>query len=1187
MFTGGTAVPGTVVSTTQDVQAADETTVNDVMSAVEGAFNTSYPERTLITGQNYTISEFDNTVIDAESVKSTLETALDWANNYPDYTLTVDSVNGVNSVKNGTPVTATITVSDGSTSSRKTLNFKTIIKTANDVKSEVALSLDKIAPSISFDEKVGSNIAASVDSLLEIVLKEIPAYTTYEKNYTYSATSATLKSQNDSEKVWDVTIKITNTDDDTDTVSYTLPLTVAYNPSDTDASIAKDLILGQMDNKDFEVSDSSKVNEEVKSKIEDTLKLAGFTIGTSNATNDKKIKNVAVTGEIYTQNEWSGTVVISDTSTSSVTFALHLNIIEESAAVVENIAVINPKEEVEIGSTLENTLDGVKLSYSNGTVESVKPEKMAEKGIKWDATTFDGNKLGTYTITLYKESEDTVVSASYDVNVIKTETLNTKNDVGVTDVEDIYSVSSSDTSIADVKIKKESDGTIKGVEVKAKKAGTTILTVTAKDGKVYTKTLIYNANGNRSNTADAEEVKKADRYIWNDANVIGFVPTSYELTQLSEDGEDTGVVTVEETSLSDDPVFKLTPGINGTATLTFKGGNDGKLTASYTIKVTADKFEIAGPTHNYNKEELNSTALEKIAAYKFDGNGITNQTPRTIDVSELGFDENDKVVISKDSTVVDTLNAADAVKAQITENNGKFELVLTYGKDLEISTVITGQKIEICQVDNTIDNLGLIAEEGAISEEDIKNVATEDYGKNLVNAEVKKDSTGTSYLYITPGADADTKTRTVAITVTDKLGNEAVVEVKVTKAAVKKSKVTKFTGYEGYKLDGAASRYTFTLGEDVSSFGNAVIKNSAGAEIALTPEMILVDGKAFTTSEATLSGTTVTPVKASLSTYGGLTSKNDIFEIVVKPVIETLTVSDLGLSSDDSVKTVSVGGDTGIIASVKDGAVRIQANKVSQNSFLTVTTKDGKSLAVKVSVDENGELSTDIVRDFQSSYVTVTNDVDTLGFIADTVSTSDDTVAIAKLAGDRITIHSVAPGKASIYAENGDTMTTIYVTVDDFGIVTIDNIVKATDNGFVRGETITEGEYAGLDNWYYYIDGEMVTNNWVEVNENGTNVWYHFDKDGKMSRGWIIDESGWKIYNLDSNGRMRKDMWINAAANDALGMPAGLYHLQSDGAVQMNGWAESVTAGIYWYCNAGTGLFEQENPASWANSKLW
>ena len=142
---------------------------------------------------------------------------------------------------------------------------------------------------------------------------------------------------------------------------------------------------------------------------------------------------------------------------------------------------------------------------------------------------------------------------------------------------------------------------------------------------------------------------------------------------------------------------------------------------------------------------------------------------------------------------------------------------------------------------------------------------------------------------------------------------------------------------------------------------------------------------------------------------------------------------------------------------------------------------------------------------------------------------------------------------------------------------------------------LKEGWYkVGDTDWSYYIAGQKVVSDWISVEEADPynnnkvgKVWYHMNAQGLMDRGWIIDESGWKVYLLDSNGRMMHSQWVNAPASEELNRPAGLYKLTEDGAVQMNGWAESVTPGIYWFCNAGTGLFEVDNPASWGSEKLF
>ena len=175
-------------------------------------------------------------------------------------------------------------------------------------------------------------------------------------------------------------------------------------------------------------------------------------------------------------------------------------------------------------------------------------------------------------------------------------------------------------------------------------------------------------------------------------------------------------------------------------------------------------------------------------------------------------------------------------------------------------------------------------------------------------------------------------------------------------------------------------------------------------------------------------------------------------------------------------------------------------------------------------------------------------------------------------------------------------------TVDENGLVTAVAPGKTEVRFLVNGDSdkyysapITVNGF-GVDedgDRCYYRDGEKVRSDWASVteadpynnNQVGT-VWYHFDADGKMQTGWITDETGWKVYNLDSNGRMRYDMWINMADSQD-GRPAGLYHLNSDGSVQMNGWAESITQGIWWHCRPGDGWCNSTDPSCWASQKLW
>lgn len=138
-----------------------------------------------------------------------------------------------------------------------------------------------------------------------------------------------------------------------------------------------------------------------------------------------------------------------------------------------------------------------------------------------------------------------------------------------------------------------------------------------------------------------------------------------------------------------------------------------------------------------------------------------------------------------------------------------------------------------------------------------------------------------------------------------------------------------------------------------------------------------------------------------------------------------------------------------------------------------------------------------------------------------------------------------------------------------------------------NGERVTGWKKIGSDGTYYHFgeDGYMDIGWFQDMEDNGN--WYYLSRDeenlGEMQTGWLVDETGWKTYYLDCNGRMLHSQWINATENNELGRPAGLYKLTDDGAVQMNGWAESVTPGTYWFMRAGDGWFNKDDASCWTS----
>ena len=297
--------------------------------------------------------------------------------------------------------------------------------------------------------------------------------------------------------------------------------------------------------------------------------------------------------------------------------------------------------------------------------------------------------------------------------------------------------------------------------------------------------------------------------------------------------------------------------------------------------------------------------------------------------------------------------------------------------------------------------------------------------------------------------------------------------------------------------------------------------------------------------------------------------------VTVSPVSTTISKEALGLSEDAKISAVSVDGDAAKFNVKKlSKSLEVTGYAIDKEILINVSTSDNQTIKVSVAVDHEGNITSkvneqDVV--FVPEEITFTKD--DLYLVPKNASSTDNDIAKAEIEDGKVIITSVGEGTATITVTDKEgNEATIDVIVSEDGSMTTDV------HGYL--DEVWVGETGG--DWYYYQKGEMVKSNWVEITEGENAGWYHFGADGKMQRGWIVDETGWKIYYLDTNGRMYKDMWVNADAQESLGMSAGMYHLTADGPVQMNGWAASVdNPNIEWFCNAGTGLFEVNNPASW------
>lgn len=1166
MFTGGTAVPGTVVSSVQEVQAASSSIIENNWDAIQTKVVNEIQNlslmKDLVVGDAIpnNSQEYSNAL---DAIDAQLTAA------YEEQGLTIEtSGSGENKVDSNKNITIELTVTDKEGNS-KTQAVPVAIDAWN--AQDVLDALEVDWDNLQFTQ-TSTDVEAQAKEVVNTALTN--AWTTFEADH---ATVAAKFNQPEfaSEKVNDafneVTGKVTVSKKSDASVTATKSISISYAEANTDEKAALSYLQNNLKtvtvdattdiSADADVSSPEKGNgKAIADKIE-AAAISAFA-GTDYATNASKPATVTVTGLSMAGNgRVTATINVKIDSKAGTNGTFTVDLVKSDATTIVNMTLVDAEKEIETGTGIEDAVSGIQVTYANGKSETIDIKKISTKGITYDTIKWDQDveKVGTVKTIFSCET----ASVPFEVQVVETQNSISASDWGFVDTKTpLKTVVSSDDSIITGSI-------VKGnIVLVARNAGTAKVTVTNEKGQSYVCTIDVAATG-EIKRGSATPVNTTLNIAANVTN-IGFVahPENDKNTvsivdeEVSEPTAD-GVVEAELTTVGDQPVIQLTPIGDGTAQIKVTGGDNGKLSAIITVTVKDHVITVSDITKQKGLSfTLNQDALDHLRSLTYT-EGI-NPT-----VEELGFTSSDKLILSNG---LDSVPANDITKVEY--NAAKNLLVLTYN---EKTTTVSLNSRE-CNVANTVSTLGLVA----------TNYEIDPVGKSSIESvDFTTTVQGNPVILITP---KDVESGNATITVSDELGNEATIKVTITDgvASVAKDDISKFVLGGSWNVVVPNAKQLYTIGDsvDVTDCYLVCTKDGNGYKkddrIQLTNEMVT----GFDSTKATLTDGTLNYNSKMTVMYGGA---NKSISYAVRPASVKVSKNSLDLASGDSIASVAVSGTADLVASLNDAkdTITIQANKVNVSGSVIVTTTDGNTVAIKVAVDNEGSIETSVTQEFETSISLVDNTEETLGIVGTDVASSDESVVLVSIAGGKVVLTSVAPGTAVVTVTDGDLTAELTVTVDEFGTITVDSIKKATEDGFMRGETITEGEYAGLDNWYYYIDGEMVTNNWVEVNENGTNVWYHFDKDGKMSRGWIIDESGWKIYNLDSNGRMRKDMWINAAANDALGMPAGLYHLQSDGAVQMNGWAESVTAGIYWYCNAGTGLFEQGNPASWSNAKLW
>ena len=760
---------------------------------------------------------------------------------------------------------------------------------------------------------------------------------------------------------------------------------------------------------------------------------------------------------------------------------------------------------------------------------------------------FNVNKLGAYTYTLTSNDTRTPVegNVSLTYNVVKT----------ITKLQGTYAaVSSSDENVAKI----AEDGTIT-----AYAAGTSTITLTNTAGKVVQYTLTVSERGNY----DLEQVKTTEGLtIANNSATIGFVyhpelenysyaATNHEVSSAIEESDEVISVTYDEDNAS----FTLKPLAEGTADVVIKGGKYGRLET--VLHVSVDKFngvDILSVNTNVKAYKLNAEAtstLQNTPIYENDYVNVENfefgsEDYLILSLGDGNFTTQDAVPASDLQAVyVDTVHGCINQNASLYYGNSN----INYSGD-DITVKVLGK------VSLGIADLGIVPANIEVIEGDTGS------GDETITTEYASYEVVDGALVIkSVGHDGTGKNK---LLVTDEFGNEATVYVNASTTAepyaIEVTQVDKYVISDNeIKALVTPDKTSYFIGEELDVTGGEITFNNVSS-IPLRDYMVT----GFDSSKAVQKQTLTVAYGDSGLTY----------DVRIKARVENVSLDSLGLDASD-IKTVSTTGDKEVTAKLNGNSIEISAMAINQSSAAIIETTSGNKLAIRITVDENGEISTETVKTFKSSTANIANNEDTLRIIATTASSDNAEVATAKISRGNIVITSVAPGTATVTVADGDKEAKIAVTVDEFGnIATV--VTKYNPDGWKK---------VGDNDWAYYKDGEMVVSDWVCVeeadpynnNEVGE-VWYHFGSDGLMQRGWIVDETGWKIYLLDSNGRMMHSQWVNAPAQESLNRPAGIYRLTDDGAVQMNGWATSIdNENIEWFCNAGNGLFEVDNPASW------
>lgn len=909
---------------------------------------------------------------------------------------------------------------------------------------------------------------------------------------------------------------------------------------------------------------------------------------------DERIAAVTTAlGEIAVENNtkvWRGevTLELATGETGSRTISVALNFVDAVAS-YDDISVTDNRSEddklINIADSVDGSSTGTRFDFTNVSVTLTDNEGDTETltgtdaiydaidtgKIVLDTGSYSKGKLGKYNVYL-RLSADNSKFVTIPVQVVGYGTVNPV-ELNFSSKAVIQKIVSSDTSI----LAATTDD-----QYIVYQAGTTSVDVTDNSGNTVTAQATVAEDGVVTFTTDFEAVI-------ND-QIIGEGFADLAKNQGAEISVKDPIVTARYVQDADgtEHVY-LTPVAVGKTQLTVTFGTQGKLRYTYNVTVSdkgiitvevaenlaigsislpaatqkaltdADYYSTVVPNAgtNYAASLDGDTAVNRVVVKGIVGGSVENMDELLVTItSSTGVD----------TITLDTSNMWFTNSYYVDKSNSTYatRLHIGFGDEEETLAVTLKQKIDI-----TFDDLKLTP---ARAEYDDQYVEVIDNGNNSFS--------------IVPKMTADEER---AFTVNFYDGNGGVSTVT---GVVKGYTITQ-QNIQTPGVNADTVEYTqpttqeYTIGDavDVSGASFSYIPTGGGnrLDVNVTSEMFFddVDGDGAYTA-----GTDVKLSTAAAGLYDhvyfmyGDYVSTEFFSVTVNPAEIRMTTEDLGLSPQDTISFAEmVSGDNEISVGItSDGYVYFQSTAIDKEAVARVTTKNGNTAFVYIDVDTEGNITA--VSDVNFKTTVQTLDEEALGLYPETVSVDDTDCVSAAVQAGKVVLKSLAPGDATVTVTDADgAVATISVTVYADGSMSVD-VTKPITEGWVKGE--------GSD-WYYLKDGERVVSDWVCVQEEDPynnnevgDVWYHFGSDGKMQRGWIVDETGWKVYLLDSNGRMMHSQWVNAPAQESLNRPAGLYKLTDDGAVQMNGWAKSVdNENIEWFCNAGNGLFEVDNPASW------